>query len=362
VSPRLHGIPLAVVALAALVLPLGACSRGDAQPEAPETIAVTVQAARLGSLRDTVSVSGNVVPTAVGDFTALADQPAEIVEITKNEGDAVKTGEILVKLEVAAITNEIATRQLELGEATSRLEASKAEETKLESLVSQGLAARNRLETARSARLAAEANVNQIKTRFDAAKALESGTIIRARFPGVVIKRWHAAGDVVAGGPTDPILRVIDPTHLQVAIQVPRAQFDRINQGMPATVQTGAGTEQAVVVMKGAITSDTATTVEIRLNLTTTTPPPLDSLVQVEIVLEEMQNALVIPVGAVQRGDKGPFVWVVSETSQAVKRDVRTGLTSMGMAQVLSGVAAGDQVIVTGIAQLTEGIAVTVTK
>src|SRR4029434_8771139 len=114
------------------------------------------------------------------------------------------------------------------------------------------------------------------------------------------------------------------------------AQFDRINQGMPATVQTGTGIEQAAVVTKAAITSGAPPTVGIRLNLTTATPPPLDSLVQVEIVLEEMQNVLVIPLGAVQRGEKGPFVWVVSDTSQAVKREIRTGLTSMGMSQVLS--------------------------
>lgn len=347
----------------ALVLGIAACSRGaNEETGAGETIAVTVQAARLGSLRDLVTASGTVVPTAAGDFLVTADQPAEIVEVTKSEGDAVKAGEVLVKLDIPAITNEIATRQLELNEASSRLEAAKADEVRLESLVKQGLAARNKFEEARSARLAAEAALGQIKTRFDAAKATEGSTVIRARFAGVVVKRWHNPGEMVASGDGDPILRVIDPARLQVSIQVPRAQFDRINQGQPATVQTGTATEHAVVAMKGAITSDQATTVEVRLNMTTTTPPPLDSVVQVEIVLEELQNVLVIPAGAVQRGDKGPFVWVVTETSQVMKRDVRTGLTALGMAQVLSGVALGDQIVTTGIAQLTEGATVTVSK
>ena len=335
-----------------------ACGRGSGEPEvAGETIAVTVQPARTGSLRDTISVSGNVVPAAVADFIVTADQPAEIAELPKNEGDTVKTGDLLVRLDIASITNEVATRQLELGEATAKLDAAKKDEERLEPLVAQGLAARNKLEAARSTRLAAEAAVTQVKARFDAAKAQESGAVIRARFPGVVIKRWHGPGETVAGGEGDPILRVIDPARLQVAIQVSREQADRLNQGQPATIQTGTGTEPAIVAMKGVVTSEAATTVEVRLSLAAapTTPLPLDSIVQAEIVLEELQNVILVPATTVQRDDKGPFVWLASETGQAAKRQIRVGLTVTGSTQVLSGLVAGDQVIVTGIAQLTEG-------
>ena len=237
-----------------------ACGRGGGEETvAGETIAVTVQPARTGSLRDTVSVSGTVVPAAVADFIVTADQPAEIAELPKNEGDTVKTGDLLVRLDIASITNEVATRQLELGEATAKLDAAKKDEERLEALVTQGLAARNKLEAARTTRLAAEAAVTQIKAGFDAAKSRETGAVIRARFPGVVIKRWHGPGETVAGGESDPILRVIDPARLQVAIQVPRAQAERINQGQPATIQTGTGIEPAVVAMKGAIATHSLT-------------------------------------------------------------------------------------------------------
>ena len=179
-----------------------------------------------------------------------------------------------------------------------------------------------------------------------------------------MIKRWHGPGETVAGGDGDPILRVIDPARLQVAIQVPRAQADRINQGQPATIQTGTGTEPAVVAMKGALTSEAATTLEVRLNLAAapTTPLPIDSLVQAEIVLEELQDVILVLATSVQRDDKGPFVWLASETGQAVKRQIRVGLTATGSTQVLSGLVAGDQVIVTGIAQLAEGTAITISK
>jgi multidrug efflux system membrane fusion protein len=350
---------LALLAVAGCSL---ACGRAAEQETTAETIAVTVQAARIGSLRDTVSAPGTVVPAAAADFVVTADQPAEIAEIPHNEGDTVKTGDVLVRLDIPSVTNEVATRQLELNEANSRLEAAKKEESNLESLVAQGLTARNKLEAARAARIAAEANATQVRTRFDSAKALESGSIIRARFPGVVIKRWHAPGETVASGESDPILRVIDPARLQVAIQVPRAQADQINQGQPATVQTGTGTEPAMVSMKGTPANEAAKTIEVRLNLASASPLPIDSAVQAEIVLTELQDVVLIPAGAVQRGDTGPFVWLATATGQATKREIRVGLTVTGSTQVLTGLAAGDQVIITGIAQLSEGAMVTISK
>ena len=351
------------VLLAAVAGAVGCGRGGDETGEASgETIAVTVQAARLGSLRDVVSVAGTVVPSVVADFVVTANQPSEIVELPKNEGDAVAAGDVLVRLDVPSVANEIATRQLELGEATTRLEAAPADASRLERLVKDGLAARNKLEVARAARTTAETNVTQIKARFDAAKAMETGGVIRARFAGTVIKRWHAPGDLVAGGESDPILRVIDPTRLQVALQVPRAQAERIAQGQPATVQTGTGGELAVVAMKDIPAGEATSTVEVRLSFTAATASPLDSIVQAEIVLEELQNVLVIPAGSIQRGDNGPFVWLATDAGVATKRDIRVGLTATGLTHVIFGLMPGDQVITTGIAQLAEGMGISISK
>jgi multidrug efflux system membrane fusion protein len=339
------------------------CRRSqDEGPVAGETIAVTVQEARLGALRDTVTASGNVVPSAAADQLVTATEPAEIAELPRNEGDKVQGGDLLVRLEVPSVTNQLTTAQLELAEATKRLEAAKADETRLDSLVTQGLAARNKLEAARTARVTAESAVGLLKAKVDSAKALGSDHVIRARFAGVVAKRWHAPGDMVAGGEGDPILRVIDPTRLQVAMQVPRAQADRINQGQPASVQTGTGTEPAMVAMKGLPAGETAPTIEIRLSFASASALPLDSIVQAEIVLEEFQNVIVIPAGAVQTGDKGTFVWLATDAMQATKRDVRVGLSVTGMTQVISGLVPGDRVILTGIAQLAEGSPITIGK
>lgn len=355
----------AALTLLALLGP-AACSRGGSADEGQvsgEVINVTVQAVKTGTLRDVVRAGGMVVPSTVADFLVTASEPAEIVELPGNEGDKVQTGDVLVKLEIASITNQIATAQLELSDVSLKYEAAKANEEKLSKLFGQGFAARNQWEAARSSLALAEAAMNQARSRLDSAKALEGGTVIRARFPGVIVKKFHNRGELVAGGENDPIMRVIDPTKIQVAVQVPLDQAERIQQGQAATVQADVASEMATVAMKSAAAGAAAATLEVRLAFTAPTTLALDAIVQVEIVVEERPNVLIVPGGAVQRPqDEPPFVWVATENSQAAKREVRVGLSSNGQTQILSGVAAGDEVIVTGLSQLSEGAAISISR
>ena len=326
-------------------------------------INVTVQAVRTGTMRDVVRAGGMVVPSTVADFLVTASEPAEITDLPRNEGDKVQPGDVLVKLEIASITNQIATAQLELSDATLKYESAKANEEKLNKMFSQGFAARNQWEAARSARTLAETHMNQARARIDSAKALEGATVIRAKFAGVVVKKFHNRGDLVAGGDNDPILRVIDPTKLQVALQVPLDQSERIQQGQAAIVQTETGNEMATVAMKSMPAGAAALALEVRLAFAGATALALDAVVQAEIVLEERPNVLIVQGSAVQRPEDGsPFVWVATENSQATKREVRVGLSSNGQTQIISGLNAGEEVILTGIAQLTEGAAISISR
>jgi RND family efflux transporter MFP subunit len=283
------------------------------------------------------------------------------VEITKNEGDVVQAGDVLVRFEVPAIAAEVATRQVELNDATMRMERAKAEADRQAGLFEKGLTPRNTWEASRTALAAAESNLGQVRARFDAAKALEAGMVVRASFPGVVAKRWHMAGDTVPGGAADPIMRVVDPTRLQIAARVPTTDSGRIQPGQTATVLTTAGSEPALVAMKIGPASS-ASTVEIRVNFLAPTTLPIDTPVQVDIAVEERKDVIVVPADAVQRVDAATFVWVPSDSSQATRREVRLGLVVNNLAQIVSGLNAGELVIVTGIAQLNEGTPITIGK
>jgi len=357
--------PAALLVALALVSVLPACGRGESSEGqvSGEVINVTVQTARLGALRDVVRAGGAVVPSSTADQLATTNEPAEVVEVPKNEGDKVEPGDVLARVEIASITNEIANRQLEVSEATTKHEAAKTEEAKLNKLFAQGFAARNQWDAARNTLAMAENQLNQAKSRLESAKASEGSTVIRAKFAGIVIKRFHTRGDLVAGGEGDPILRVIDPTKVQVALQVPIDQADRVQQGQPVTIQADVRTEAGTVAMKAAAAGAAATTIEVRAAFVAPTTIPLDAIVQAEIVVEERQNVLVVPAVAIQRSEDLPsFVWVATPSNQASRREVRVGLSANGLTQIASGLAEGDQVILTGIAQLSEGAAINISR
>lgn len=360
VTARQHPVRVAAFLIGALAAP--ACGGGTEPEAAPATLAVTVQPARLGDLREALAVTGLVVPALSGDFTVIALEPAEIVELPKAEGEAVQAGDLLVRFDIASITSDLAARQLEVGAATLRLESARAEADKLGALFERGLAARNAWEAAKAALAQAESALNLAKSQLDSARALQERTVVRARFAGTVVKVWHMVGDLVAGGTSDPILRVIDPAQTQVTAQVPLTAVDRLAAGQPATVLTASGTtHEATVVSRSAVTDTAATTVELRLAVNGPALP-IDSVVQVELVLAERHGVLVVPTSAIQRAGGQPYVWLAGDDGLAHQREIRVGLTASGQAEALTGLVAGDRVIVTGIAELNEGTPITVTS
>jgi RND family efflux transporter MFP subunit len=267
-----------------------------------------------------------------------------------------------VRLDVPSITHDVATRQLEMGEASSQVDRLKTEATKLEDLYKKGLAARVQWETSRDALAAAEVTMTQVRARLESAKALEATQTIHARFSGIVSKRWHHPGEMVSGGDNDPILRIVDPTKLQIVSQVPVVDATRILVGQTATIQTLTGTEAATVSLKITPTSPTETMMAVHLNFVAPTALPIDTVVQAEIAIEERKDVIAVPSEAVQGGGGSTFVWVANANNQAERREVRIGLLVGNVAQIISGLTVGEQVIVTGISELTDGTPISISK
>ena len=89
----------------------------------------------------------------------------------------------------------------------------------------------------------------------------------------------------------DPILRVVDPTSLQVAVTVTVQDLDKIQVGQPATIVSVNGQEPGTVAVRPLPQDPRAATQEIRVSFSNPTSTlPVDSPVQVEIILAERQN------------------------------------------------------------------------
>lgn len=348
--------------VAAIAICVSSCG-GDAVDQGTGEAAVEVvfQSARYEAIRDAVIAPGIVVPAASGEQTVVAGEAGEIVELPKGEGDQVAEGDLLVRLEVASITAEIALRQQEHAEALARLDRAKADTARQAPLFERGLLSRVAFEAIKSAEYAAQSAADQATARLKAAHAQTERTTVRARMAGTVTRRWHVVGDFVSPDLADPIIRVVDRSRVQVAARVPLAQIDRFQPGQTALLPSPLGPPEPLIMQSRSATQDpAATTAEVRFAFVQPTTLPLDTDVQVEVVFAERARALVVPAIGVLRDGAGSYVWIGADDLRAHRRDVRIGIQAGTLVEVLTGLAEGDRVVTSGMTQLAPNVLLTV--
>jgi RND family efflux transporter MFP subunit len=351
-----------LVPLSVALTAVGCGGGSDAEMAATAgPLAVSVQDARTETLRDVFSASGVIVPSASTDWSVTASEPARIVELNKNEGDAVTAGEVLVRLEIPSVNDEIAAADVVVAEARVRAGNANAEVAKLAPLFDSGMVSRQMFDAAKTAAATAAAAVQAAEAKRDAARAQSDRGVIRARFAGIVIRRFHVEGEFVAGTMSDVILRVIDPNRVQVSVQVPMNRFSRILPGQSVTVQSGGGpAEMATVAQRIAPQDATAATAEIRLDFATPTALTIDAPVQIDMLMEERRDAVAVASAAVQRDANGAYVFVVGDDSVAHRREVRTGMVVGQLTQITNGVTPGEHIVTSNLDQVTDGLRVTI--
>jgi RND family efflux transporter MFP subunit len=360
------------LALAVLASSCGSCRR--AEPTAQESDAavatpVQVYTVKAETIRATLGGPGTIVPAAARDWTIYAAEPGEVADLPKAEGEDVKTGDLLVRFKYANVSAEVLARQSEISAAVTRLDAAKAEVAKMSAMFDRGYTARNTLDQAKNTQAAAELDLGRAKQMLDIANATADGATIRARFPGIVAKRFHNPGDLISGSPTDPVMRVIDPTAIQAAMTVSLQDLDRIQLGQTATVTSLTGTEPATVTSRPTPEDPRATTQEVRLTFanppasstSSASPGPLaiDAPVQIEILLAEHQNVPVVPAAGIITGPGQPHVMAIDADGRAHRRDIRMGVMSRDRVEIIAGLVPGDRIVAADPGQVNEGTLVT---
>jgi RND family efflux transporter MFP subunit len=356
-------VPVLVSSLAAtLGVSLGCGERAASSETAAAPPNVSVQVVRLETLRNTIGATGVVTPVAAADWTISSPETGRVAELPKAEGDAVKPGDVLVRFDFWNSADDVAARQADVASAASRAGAAKATLAKISSLYDRGFASRNELDAAKNAVAQAESDQARASQQLDMANAAVERGVIKARFAGVVAKRFHNEGDLVNGSPTDPVLRVFDPTHVQIAVRVTVPQLAQILPGQQATILSAANPagEPASVVVRPAQTDPLATTAEIRLAFTNPSTIPMDSPVQVEILLDQRANVVALPPSAILKGDDNAmFVMIAGADGRAHRRDVRLGLKTPARVEIVAGVTPGDLVITKNLDQVSDGWPIT---
>jgi membrane fusion protein (multidrug efflux system) len=294
------------------------------------------------------------------------------------EGDFVKRGTLLFKIDPAPYQAALDKLEGALAQEEAQLEKATRDEARLKPLFAENAVSRKEYEDALSAREAALASVKSARAGVTEAQLNLGYTSVNAPIGGVTGRAEKSEGSLIAAG-TDLLTRLsqVDPiyanfsysenTLLQVREEVAAQQLSlppdnefkvelRLSDGSAYPlvgrlnfndfrVQAGTGTIQVRAVFPNPK----------RLLLP-------GQFVRVAIHGAKRPNAILIPQGAVISGQKGKFVYVVSEDGKAESRPIETGEWREDQFIVTSGLKAGEHVITSGVLRLKPGAPVQVVE
>jgi membrane fusion protein, multidrug efflux system len=339
-----------------------ACATRSAE-EVETATAVTVKtvSAERGAIQGVVHATGVVSPAPGAELVVIAPEAARIEEITRAAGERVKRGDLLVRFEIPASAAEVQKEEAEVARAEAGLENAKTAQTRARELFDRGVAARKEVEEANRAVADAQAARAQAQAALNAAQTVEGRATVRATFDGVVAKRAHNPGDLVEAAASDPVLRIVDPDRLEIIAAVPLSDAPRVQVGAPArmvSAATGAADVELTVKSTPTAVEPGTATVPVRLGFVRSISIPVGTPVQIDIAAQEHRDVVIVPATAVVREGDQAAVFVVSD-GKAHRVPVEIGLIDKANVEIVSGVAAGDPVIVEGQAGLPDGAPVT---
>lgn len=355
-------------------------------PLAPQEVGVASVA--RGSLAP--SVFGIATVEARYAYAIGPTQAGRVRRISVDQGDRVSAGQVLgeidpvdldERLEGAALAEQrarqgilIAATQLREAESRHRLAAANAE--RYRGLAARGFVSqeavevrRNEAEVTHAAATGAAAALQA--ARQDAARSgAERAGLLRQRAnlrlmspsDGLVVAREAEPGSAVVAG--QAVLRLVDPASLWLKARIDQAQARGIAPGQPAEIVLRSRQQEKLAGHVARLEAQGDSVTEEKLVSIRFDRLPegltLGELAEVTIRLPPVADALILPAAAVKRvgGRTGVWRWV---DGKARFHPLETGIqTQDGKVQVISGLAAGDEVIVHSPVELREGAKVAV--
>jgi RND family efflux transporter MFP subunit len=365
---RLLLIPLIVLA-ATLTAACGTDSSiASAQAANPDAeapvIDVAVVRATVGSIQSALEISGTLAPRArVGLKPKL---PGRLERILVDIGDRVAEGQIIATLDRGEVDAQVDAAVAAIGVATAGIESAEAslanalsEHERATTLFEAGALPRQRLEAAETARRAAaaqrdlaKANLAQAEAALRRAREIQRDTTVYSPVSGFIVERNYDVGAI----PGDrPVVVVADIRQLKLEAGVSEMEAGRLKTGMAALVSVQAKpgetfTGQIAAIVPEVDQRNRHFRIEVRV-------PNADNALlagmyaSARLVLAEADQALLVPREAIVTRDGQRMVLKVTGDTVAPVAVVE-GLTDGRVVAIVSGLAAGDQVLADARRQL----------
>ena len=308
-------------------------------------------------------ITGSLQPERRADLRA--EVGALVQQVLKDNGDAVRSGDLLVRLDDSAIRDSLNSADEAVRAASQAFEQTERQVQRLKTLQGQGMISMQALEDAEVRRNNAQSDLVAAKARAATARQQLRRTEVRAPFDGVLSERKVSAGDTAQVG--KELVKVIDPRTLRFEGLVSADRMHEIKLGQPVSFRVN-GFAQADFTGKvrriDAAANATTRQVEVIVGFADAAAAPRVAGLFAEGRVETGgSQALMLPEASLLRVGEAAWVWrlngaVLNKVSVKLgQRDARSGEFP-----VLTGLAAGDRVLRNPGSALVDGQRVELSK
>jgi membrane fusion protein (multidrug efflux system) len=346
---------------------IAACSKDDdasaAERAKTETMVVgleNITIATNGSIMTGPSISGTLEPER--EAVLRAQVSGSVLQTYADQGQAVNAGTVLARIDASGIQDAYTSARAGLVAARNAADVAAKDLARNQKLLAAGAIAERDIDQSRRASIAAQAALEDANSRLATAEKAYRSTTVTSPFSGVVSERPVSPGDVVQPG--SALFTVVDPSSMRLEASVPAEQLAAIRIGVPVnfTVSGYPGRQFVGRITRINPTAD-PTTRQVRIYVSI--PNAGRALVGGLFANGRMSSAtkmgLVVPASAVDVRGSAPFVMRVRQ-GKVEKIQIQTGLTdkSSESIEVLSGLQAGDTLLLGAAQGITPGTAVRV--
>jgi RND family efflux transporter MFP subunit len=351
-----------VLVLAASVLAgchrSGATGAADAASAPATTLLISPEDVRTVGLQNHASgpvITGSVQPERRADLRA--EVSAVVLQVLKENGEAVHKGDLLVRLDDTSIRDANQSALEASRAAAQALDQAQRQLARVKTLQGEGMVSQQALDDAEVRRNTAQSDRAAAESRTATARQQLTRTEVRAPFDGVVSDRKVSVGDTAAVG--KELLKVIDPGSMRFEGLVSADRMGDIHPGQAVQFHIN-GFDKGEFVGKvrhvDASADPVTRQVAVIVDFAPGTAPRVAGLYAEGQIAAGATQALLLPDAAIVREGDRAFVWKLGANALAKvpvtlgERDAR-----LGNVVVASGVAVGDRVLRTPGSTLTDG-------
>jgi RND family efflux transporter MFP subunit len=333
-------------------LAVAGCNKGagntpDAAANTPLLVSQEdVLVVRNSALTSGPSITGSVEPERRADLRA--EVPAVVLAVLKENGDPVKKGDLLVRLDQTSIRDSLMSAQASMSAAAQAYDQAQRQLERMQTLQKTGVVSAQQVEDVEIRRNTAQSDREAARSRVVTARQMLERTEVRAPFDGIISDRKVSAGDTAQVG--KELLKVIDPSSLRFEGFVSADSVGEVKTGQHVWFNIHGYEEKeftGVITRVNPAANSTTRQVEVLVAFDDGKQQPNVAGLYAEGRIESRSTAaLAVPAASVVREGDSAFAWKLSgDKLQKValnlgERDARSGAYALQ-----SGLSEGDKIL-----------------